>query len=73
MGYKNESELSFRICYIVFESGAANPCDDGGAGQPLGLCPNCGSVLSYFENNKPVANPYCGNCSEEYELSSRKI
>ena len=34
-------------------------------------CPNCGcSKLSEFENNKPVADFYCGNCSEEYELKS---
>jgi type II restriction enzyme len=33
-----------------------------------GFCPNCGSGLSQFENNTPVADFYCGNCSEEYEL-----
>lgn len=36
-----------------------------------GFCPNCGSVLSQFGNNKPVADFYCGNCSEEYELKSK--
>lgn len=36
-----------------------------------GFCPNCGRVLSQFENNKPVADFYCGNCSEEYELKSK--
>lgn len=35
------------------------------------FCPNCGSLLSHFENNKPVADFYCGNCSEEYELKSK--
>jgi type II restriction enzyme len=35
------------------------------------FCPNCGSVLSQFGNNKPVADFYCGNCSEEYELKSK--
>jgi type II restriction enzyme len=34
------------------------------------FCPNCGSVLSQFGNNKPVADFYCENCSEEYELNS---
>lgn len=29
------------------------------------FCPNCGSVLSQFGNNKPVADFYCGTCSEE--------
>lgn len=36
-----------------------------------GFCPSCGRVLSQFENNKPVADFYCGNCSEEYELKSK--
>lgn len=36
------------------------------------FCPNCGSGVSDFENNKPVADFYCANCSEEYELKSKK-
>lgn len=35
------------------------------------FCPNCGNVLSQFENNTPVADFYCENCSEEYELKSK--
>ena len=35
------------------------------------FCPNCGSALSRFENNMPVADFYCGNCWEEYELKSK--
>jgi type II restriction enzyme len=35
------------------------------------FCPNCGNVLSRFDNNKPVADFYCKKCSEEYELKSR--
>lgn len=35
-------------------------------------CPNCeSSFLSEFENNKPVADFFCTNCSEEYELKSK--
>jgi type II restriction enzyme len=34
-------------------------------------CPNCGSGLSRFENNAPVADFYCSHCSEEYELKSK--
>jgi type II restriction enzyme len=37
----------------------------------VGFCPSCGSLLSQFGNNKPVADFYCGNCSEEYELKSK--
>lgn len=35
------------------------------------FCPNCGSNLTNFENNMPVADFYCGTCSEEYELKSK--
>lgn len=35
------------------------------------FCPNCGGGLSRFENNAPVADFYCGHCSEEYELKSK--
>jgi type II restriction enzyme len=35
------------------------------------FCPNCGTNLSHFENNKPVADFYCKNCKEEYELKSK--
>lgn len=37
-----------------------------------GYCPNCGfSNLTCFENNKPVADFFCNNCSEEYEVKSK--
>lgn len=35
------------------------------------FCPNCGHLLNRFENNSPVADFYCGNCHEEYELKSK--
>jgi type II restriction enzyme len=35
------------------------------------FCPNCGSNLINFRNNSPVADFYCGKCSEEYELKSK--
>jgi len=35
------------------------------------FCPNCGNVLSSFENNMPVADFYCKKCAEEYELKSK--
>jgi len=36
-------------------------------------CPNCGNAnITSFPNNKPVADYFCGNCSEEYELKSSK-
>jgi len=36
------------------------------------FCPNCGSNISHFQNNRPVADFYCINCREEYELKSKK-
>lgn len=36
-------------------------------------CPACGQAsLVHFENNRPVADFFCQNCSEEYELKSKK-
>lgn len=35
------------------------------------FCPNCGSILHNFGNNRPVADFYCEDCSEEYELKSK--
>lgn len=36
-------------------------------------CPNCNTQpLAEFANNKPVADFYCNNCSEQFELKSKK-
>ena len=35
------------------------------------FCPNCGSNLQNFGNNKPVADFYCQRCAEEYESKSK--
>ena len=38
-----------------------------------GYCPSCGyDVLKQFDNNSPVADFLCNNCSSEYELKSKK-
>lgn len=35
-------------------------------------CPSCGEIpLKEFENNRPVADFYCQQCSEEFELKSK--
>ncbi|RUM66701.1 MAG: restriction endonuclease [Sulfurospirillum sp.] len=36
------------------------------------FCPNCGNSIAEYENNRPVADFYCSNCKEEYELKSKK-
>lgn len=35
-------------------------------------CPNCGIEVNHYENNRPVADFFCQNCGEEYELKSKK-
>ncbi len=36
-------------------------------------CPNCGySEIDKYANNQPVADFYCTNCHEDYELKSKK-
>lgn len=36
-------------------------------------CPNCGHLeIDRYPNNKPVADFYCTNCKEDYELKSKK-
>lgn len=35
-------------------------------------CPSCGEIpLNEYENNRPVADFYCKNCSEQFELKSK--
>ena len=36
------------------------------------FCPRCGSPqINHFPNNRPVADFYCPDCSNEYELKSK--
>lgn len=36
-------------------------------------CPNCGHLdIDKYANNRPVADFFCSNCKEEYELKSKK-
>ena len=36
------------------------------------FCPHCGTLNIYkFPNNKPVADFYCKNCGNQYELKSK--
>lgn len=36
-------------------------------------CPNCGRIdLNKYKDNKPVADFFCSNCKEDYELKSKK-
>ena len=35
-------------------------------------CPRCGNIhINHFENNRPVADFYCPNCKNEFELKSK--
>lgn len=36
------------------------------------FCPNCGHLdIDKYPNNRPVADFYCSNCKEDYELKSK--
>jgi len=36
-------------------------------------CPSCGNLcLKQYSNNKPVADFFCDNCSEDFELKSKR-
>ncbi|MFH1783466.1 MAG: DpnI domain-containing protein [bacterium] len=36
------------------------------------FCPSCGYTIRSYSHNKPVADFYCPNCNEEFELKSKK-
>ncbi len=36
------------------------------------FCPACGGKMQEYVNNRPVADFYCANCREDYELKSKK-
>jgi type II restriction enzyme len=37
------------------------------------FCPNCGQLnIDKYPNNQPVADFYCSNCKEDYELKSKQ-
>jgi len=37
------------------------------------FCPNCGCLkINKYPNGQPVADFYCSNCKEEYELKSKQ-
>jgi len=35
-------------------------------------CPSCGSSIDKYQDNRPVADFYCSDCREQYELKSKK-
>lgn len=45
---------------------------EGWVGDEI-FCPNCASLaIKKYSNNKPVADFYCENCKEDYELKSKQ-
>jgi type II restriction enzyme len=36
------------------------------------FCPACGRDITRYGSNRPVADFFCSNCWEEYELKSKK-
>ncbi len=35
-------------------------------------CPSCGESIFEYQNNRPVADFYCGKCMEDFELKSKQ-
>ncbi len=57
-GYKSNSQIARRLTedWVLHNS----------------YCPHCGNIpLNEFENNSPVADFFCNNCKEEFELKSK--
>jgi len=58
-GYKNKSQIARVLTEDWFSHYVS--------------CPSCGhSTLQRFKNNQPVADFYCENCHEEFELKSKQ-
>ena len=58
-GYKNKSQIARVLTEDWVKTNA--------------YCPNCGQdYLDDFANNRPVADFFCGNCQEQFELKSKK-
>ncbi len=36
------------------------------------FCPACGRNIRHYENNRPVADFFCSDCKEDFELKSKK-
>ena len=36
------------------------------------FCPNCGNEITKYDNNRPVADFYCKNCLNDFELKSKR-
>lgn len=57
-GYKSASQMA----RIMTENWVGNSA----------FCPNCGHYqIDKYSNNKPVADFFCSNCKEDYELKSK--
>ena len=75
------SQLKLKHMKIVFDTNVASRYKS--ASQKIRVltedwvgnevyCPSCGMGINHYENNRPVADFFCPNCSEEYELKSKK-
>jgi len=58
LGYSNKSQIARKIT-------------EGWVASEI-YCPICGKSINAHKNNKPVADFYCGKCSQDFELKSKK-
>ncbi len=80
--YNQQNTISFVIMKLFFDPGLAKNYTS--LSQKIRIlteswvdktiyCPNCGHFeIDRYPNNKPVADFYCVNCKEDYELKSKK-
>ena len=74
MSEKSHLNLGFEEGQTPFESPSqsARVWTENWAEREL-YCPACGADrLQAYPNNAPVADFFCGSCSEDYELKSQK-
>ena len=71
---RTDVDLGFSETDTLFESHSQNArvWTEAWVGHQL-YCPNCGAArLTRHANNRPVADFFCGECAEDYELKSQK-
>ena len=72
--YANSMKLGFEESQSPFSSGSqkARAWTEAWV-RAWAYCPHCGNArISSFPNNSPLADFFCGSCSEEFELKSQK-
>jgi transcription elongation factor Elf1 len=75
-GRREEMDLSFQTALATEYKGATQKIrimSEHWVSTQV-YCPNCGNVsITSYKNNSPVADFFCSNCEEDYELKGHKM